>query len=331
MESGQHFRRSTIYTTGVEYVRDTTIAATYAFQHLEFSDRYNGNRHNIAGRWRNDGWLSRFRGSVLSTNSTTQQSTFNRAEASILKWFKKNWVGARLNLEDNEQLDKATQQFTALSQRFTEYEVYTGRGDSTATFVEIGYRHRVNDSLRSGNLQRVNNSNNYYVRSQPIKDEVQSLVVFANYRVLKSEDSNIDNEVSLNSRVLYSRKFYGNKVLWNTTYETNSGTIPRQDFTYLEVNPGQGTFTWIDYNNDGIQDLNEFEVAQFQDQARYVRILLPNQVFLPIHQNKFSQTITLNPISWSGEDGYKKVLSQFYNQTSYLIDRMVEREGERLI
>ncbi|PRP67795.1 hypothetical protein [Nonlabens agnitus] len=314
---------------GINYVRDTTITANYTFQHLEFSDRYNGNRHNVAGRLQGDGWLSRFRGSILSTNSNTQQSTFNRADASVIKRFQKNWAGARLNLEDNEQMDKTTGQLTALSQRFTEYEVYAGRGDSTATFVEIGYRHRVNDSLRAGDLQRVNRSNNYYVRSQPIKDEVQNLLIYANYRVLKSEDPTIDNEVSLNGRVLYNRKLFKNKILWNTTYETNSGTIPQQDFTYLEVNPGQGTFTWIDYNGDGIQDLNEFEVAQFQDQARYVRILLPNQIFIPIHQNKFSQTITLNPISWSGEEGLKKVLSQFYNQTSYLIDRKVVREGER--
>ncbi|BAO54873.1 hypothetical protein [Nonlabens marinus] len=319
-----------LFTTGaLEYNRDTTIAASYSFQHLEFADRYNGNRHNIAGKVHRDGWLSRFRGSVLTTNSSTQQSTFNRAAASVIKRFNKNWAGARLNLEDNEQENKATGILTPLSQRFTEYEVFAGRGDSTVTFVEVGYRYRVNDSLRANNLQRVNTSNTYYVKSQPIKDEVQSLQVFANYRVLSSEDNDVENEVSLNSRVIYGRRFYGSKVLWNTTYETNSGTIPRQDFTYLEVNPGQGTFTWIDYNGDGIQDLNEFEVAQFQDQARYVRILLPNQVFIPIHQNKFSQTITLNPISWSSEEGYKKVLSQFYNQTSYLIDRKVVRRGEK--
>jgi len=316
-------------TTALDYARDSTIAASYAFQHLEFSDRYTGNRHNIAGKVQGDGWLSRFRGSVLSTNSTTQESTFNRASASVIKRFDKNWVGARLNLEDNEQKDKATDTFTPLSQRFTEYEVYAGRGDSTATFVEIGYRHRVNDSLRFNNLERVNKSDTYFIRSQPIKDDVQSLQVFANYRILSSEEATVDNEISLNSRVIYNRKLFANKVLWNTTYETNSGTIPQQDFTYLEVNPGQGTFTWIDYNNNGIQDLNEFEVVQFQDQARYVRILLPNQIFIPIHQNKFSQTITLNPISWSSDEGLKKVLSQFYNQTSYLIDRMVVREGEK--
>lgn len=316
-------------TAALEYARDSTVAASYAYQHLEFSDRYNGNRHNIAGRLQGDGWLSRFRGSVLSKNSITRESTFGRAEAVVIKRFQKNWVGAKFNMEDNQEKLTATDVFTPLSQRFSEYEVYAGRGDSTATFVEVGYRHRVNDSLRANSLQRVNTSNTYFIRSQPIKDEVSSLQVFANYRVLSSEEPDVESEISLNSRILYTRRFFSNKILWNTAYETNSGTIPRQDFTYLEVNPGQGTFTWIDYNGDGIQDLNEFEVAQFQDQARYVRILLPNQIFLPIHQNKFSQTVTLNPISWSGEEGWKKVLSRFFNQTSYLIDRMVERRGEK--
>ncbi|AZQ43107.1 hypothetical protein [Nonlabens ponticola] len=315
--------------TGLQYTRDTTIRASYQFQHLEFQDRYNGTRHNAAGRYRGDGWLSRFRGSVLNTNSTTQESTFNRLDADVTKNISNYWIGARIDHENNQQEDKVSNQLTPLSQRFTQYEGFVGRGDSTATFVEIGYRYRVNDSLRDNELQRVNTSNTYYLKSQPIKNKLSNLMIFANYRVLSDVNEDVDDEVSLNSRLIYNRKLFSNKILWNTTYETNSGTIPRQDFTYLEVNAGQGTFTWIDYNGDGIQDLNEFEVAQFQDQARYVRILLPNQIFLPIHQNKFSQTITLNPISWSGENGLKKILSRFYNQTSYLIDRMVERRGEK--
>ncbi len=316
-------------TAAANYIKDTTLTLNYAFQHLEFKDRYNGNRHNLAGKWQDRGWLSRFRGSVLTSNATTQESTFARADARLVKRFDKNWVGASLDYESNEQQDRNTGVFSPLTQRFAQYEVFTGRGDSTGVYVEVGYRHRVNDSLRANDLQRVNASNTYFIRSQPIKSTNSSLQVFANYRVLSGIEAAAQDQVSLNSRVLYTQKLARNKILWNTTYETNSGTLPRQDFTFLEVNPGQGTFTWIDYNGDGIQDLNEFEVAQFQDQARYVRILLPNQIFVPIHQNKFSQTLTLNPISWSSEQGVKRFLSQFYNQTSYLIDRQVERRGER--
>lgn len=314
-------------TLGLDYVRDSTLRATYELEHLEFSESYNGNKHNLRGLYRDNGWLARFRGSALNSNATALESQFYRANVDVVKRIKNKWIGVRYDVEDNQQTVVADGSFTPLSQRFASYEAYTGIGDSTAVFVEVGYRNRVNDSLRLGNLERVNRSSNYYINAQPIKDELSSLRIFANYRVLKSELETVEDEVSFNSRVQYQRKFFDGKVLWNTAYETNSSAIPRQDFTYLEVNPGQGTFTWIDYNGDGIQDLNEFEIAQFQDQGRFVRILLPNQIFVPTHQNKFSQTLTLNPVSWAQKEGYKKVLSHFYNQTSYLIDRMVARDG----
>jgi len=321
---------SQLFTTlGLNYELDSTITVSYKWEHLEFDGFYKGNRHEIAGTYQDSLWKARFRGSVLNTKSTAQESKFNRINADVLRKINSYYIGTRLENEDNQQRLFATDQLTGLSQKFTGYEVYAGRGDTTTTFVEIGYRNRVNDSLRAGTLSRVNSSNNYYIKSQPIKNKISNLLIYANYRKLKSALDGISDEVSFNSRILYRRKIYGGKILWNSTYETNSARIPRQDFTYVSVNPGQGTFTWIDYNGDGIQDLNEFEVAQFQDQASFVRILLPNQVFLPTHQNKFSQTLTLNPISWTDEKGYKKFLSRFYNQASYLIDRMVAREGEK--
>jgi hypothetical protein len=106
-----------------------------------------------------------------------------------------------------------------------------------------------------------------------------------------------------------------------SAYETSSGTIAQQEFTYVEVEPGLGVYTWIDYNGNGIQELEEFEVAPFPDQARFIRVFLPNQIFVPTHQNKFSQSVTLNPLQWQNEKGFKKFLSFFYNQTSFLVDR----------
>jgi hypothetical protein len=47
-------------------------------------------------------------------------------------------------------------------------------------------------------------------------------------------------------------------------------------------------FTWNDYNTNGVQELQEFEVAPFIDQAKYIRVYLPNRVYIKTHQTKFS-------------------------------------------
>jgi hypothetical protein len=56
-------------------------------------------------------------------------------------------------------------------------------------------------------------------------------------------------------------------------------------------------------------------------------VFLPNQIFIKTHQNKFSESVTLNPNQWHNEKGFKKIFSYFYNQTSYLIDRKIQRHG----
>ena len=182
--------------------------------------------------------------------------------------------------------------------------------------------------MRGNTLARVNHSNTYYLKSQLIKNKNTSLGVFANYRKLTYENEAIQAEQSLNSRLLYDQKLFKNLLRLNTVFETSSGTLPQQEFTYVKVDEGQGVFTWNDYNGDGVQQLQEFEVAQFSDEADFIRVLLPNQIFVKTHQNKLSQIITLNLQQWSGKSGFKKLASHFYNQTSYLIDRKILRSGD---
>ena len=241
---------------------------------------------------------------------------------------KNGWIGAKTSLENNQQEDKTTKLLTGFSQKYNAYEVFTGVGDSTAIFTEVGYKYRTNDSLNNGVLNRVNNSNTYYLKSRLLNSPQSKLSLHANYRTLYHEDDTIENEEALNSRLLYSQSFFKQFLQFNTAFEVNSGVVPEQDFTYIAVDEGQGYYTWIDYNGNGVQELNEFEVAQFQDQANFVKILLPNQVFIKTQQNKLSTSLHINPKSWVDSDnGFKKVLSHFSNQTSLLIDKKTKRDG----
>ncbi len=300
----------------------------YHFEHLNFSDGFNGNRHITKANL----IMNKIRivsySSFLKANSNINSSTFLRSYNTITYGMKKSWLGTKLAIEDNEQRETATQILTPLSQKFKSYEVFFGVGDSTKIFAEIGYKNRVNDSIRNNELQKVNTSNTFYLNAKLVQNKNTNLSIYANYRTLNYEDNTIEDERSINSRIQYNQKLLNQIIQWNTVFETNSGTLPRQDFTYVEVEPGQGTYTWIDYNDNGIQELEEFEIAQFQDQGKYIRVLLPNRVFLKTHQNRLSQTLTLNPTQWSNsEKKIQKFWSHFYNQTSYLIDRKIERDN----
>ncbi|WP_308132060.1 hypothetical protein [uncultured Flavobacterium sp.] len=314
--------------SGLNFILPNKGNARYQLEKLDFSESFSGTRHVVDGSFRFKNFTFQNNGSILKSDSNYSESKFIRNQTQVRYHFGKNWVGGTFRLEDNEEKIKETGQFSALSQKFNEFGFFTGRGDSTKVYVELGYLQRSNDSLVNGFVKKVNTSNSYYLKSRLMKTEKSDLSLFVNYRNLKFEDPTRKNETSLNSRLLYNDRYFDQLIQVTTTYETTSGTIPQQEFTYLKVEPGRGVYTWIDYNNNGIQELEEFEIAKFADQAEYVRIFLPNQIFIKTHQNKFSQSVILNANQWQNEKGFRKFLSYFYNQTSFLVDRKIVRDSD---
>ncbi|RZS99394.1 hypothetical protein [Aquimarina brevivitae] len=317
-----------LLTSGMHLIHPQKGAAKYSFEQLNFSENYKGNRHSLNANLT----LGRLRvasvTSLLNSNSSTIDSRFFRTYSGVSYGFDKSWIGTRTSIEENKEINKADVQYTNNTQRFKSYLVYAGVGDSTKIYTELGYKHRINDSVRNNKLNTISVSNTYYLKSNLISNSKTRLSLFLNYRNLNNLNENQSDEESFNSRLLYNQRFFGNKMDWNTVYETNSGTLAQQEYTFVEVDPGRGTHVWNDYNNNGIQELNEFEIAQFTDQATFLRILLPNQVFVQTHQNKLSQIITLNPNSWvNSNNSTLQFLSHFYNQTAYIIERKNRRQG----
>ena len=284
----------------------------YSFQQLQFSDNFKGEKHLITSNVQLKNTSFYTNSSFLSNNSEIQDNTFLRVKAGIEQRLLKSWFGGFLNIESNNGVIKQTQEAILTNHQFKEYEGYIGLGDSTKVFAKVGFNYRDNDSIRTNTFTEINNRKTYYLDAKIIQTERTNLSLFANYR--ETENAFSENQKALNSRVIYNQRFFKNFITLGTSYETSSGNVAQQDFIYVEVEAGQGFYTWIDYNDNGIQEFDEFEVAEYQDQANFLRVPLPNLQFIATQSAKINQSITLNANQWSNKTGLKKVLSHFYNQ-----------------
>lgn len=296
----------------------------YTFQKLDFSENYSGQQHqlSVSGKQKAIDYYSA--SSIMASRGSVSKASFIRSN-NQLRYFKgKNWAQVKYQMEDIKDQNINTNLFSNISQRFHEFSPSIGRGDTTAVYWNAGMSIRFNDSIVDNKLSRVNKAYTYFLKSKVIQKNQTNLSFFINYRQMHFEENN-SKISSLNSRILYQDSYFKDLLRQSVTIENSSGTIAQQEFTFVEVEPGLGVYTWIDYNNNGIQEIQEFEIAPFPDQANYVKIFLPNQIFVPTQINRYSQSLEWNPQQWSSKKGVLKILSKFYNQTALLIERRVQR------
>lgn len=298
----------------------------YRFNHLNYPNTFNGNKHEFASKMNLKKTTFFVDGSYLENTSTSEDNSFLVAKGRVEQDFNKKWLGAFVNFETNSRQNINTREFINTSHRFKEYETYFGVGDSTKVFAKFGVNFRNNDSIRSNAFTEINDRRTFYLNSRLIKNKNTNLNVFANYRFTKNQFS--DDEKTLNSRVSFSQKLFKNFINLNTIYETSSGNVPRQEFIYVQTEPGLGFYTWIDYNEDGIQDFDEFEIAEFQDQAEYLRLPRPNLRFIATQRAKLTQNFTINPRIWATKKGFLGVVSKFTNQSFLSVENEQERLGD---
>lgn len=311
------------FQSEINFTNKKNDFVSYRFNNLTYDNSFKGTKHELKSKINANKTSFFVDGSFLSNTSNIEDNFFFRAKAKAEHYLKKSWFGTFINFETNSRKDVTTNQFINTSHRFKEYEGYFGLGDSTKVFAKIGFNYRNNDSIKSNQFQEINNRKTFYINSKLIKNKNTNLSVYANYRI--TQNNFTDDEKALNSRVVFNQKLFNNFINLSTVYETSSGNVARQDFVYVQTEPGLGFYTWIDYNSDGIKDFNEFEIAQFQDQANYLRLPKPNLRFIATQRAKWNQSLTINPRNWASKTGFKKLVSHFYNQ-SFL---SVENEQER--
>ncbi len=214
--------------------------------------------------------------------SHTQLSEYRidyfRSNSNLNGIIKSIWIGLNNKIEyhpikKNDTIQNHSQQYYSIAP-------YIGWGDSSVTFIKIYYEY-YNEQTP---LKRDQQKAGYQLQ---LKQNIWNLKQ-NNYIVFQSSNNQeknfftSDNEINLNTR--------NKSLITQLRYLLSQKQTPQIDYTFVEVPIGQGTHYWIDANNNGLQELNEFHIANFNDQAQYILLSVPTQKYI----STYSQILNFN-------------------------------------
>jgi hypothetical protein len=305
------------------------LAAELRSSTFQMPGSFAGYRQELMTAGLQKGLMWKASGSLLNASDNAQQSLFLRHRAllqcRLAKWFQLQYTDEH---ERNFRSLMQADSLLATSYQFYDWEASANFGDTSGIGGGVGYRMRHEWRVNStGNVVLASLARQVGGHLDVVKNRNHQIRLRAGYRQLEVKDTLILGklpEESITGRAEYRGSVAKKAITWSTFYEVGSGLELKREFQYLEVLPGQGVYTWVDYNADGIRDLNEFEIAAFQDQAVYIRVFVPSDEYVQVFTNQFTQSLMLNPSAyWKQPVGVQKFISRFQNQSSVRIDRKV--------
>ncbi|HRE37146.1 MAG TPA: hypothetical protein PK092_01795 [Chitinophagaceae bacterium] len=298
---------------------------SYQFTNYHRSDDYNGFQNMLQHNANWKGWQFNNQFTLTSFNALNDKGTFLRPTIDISKQLKKldNWrIGFNYSLEQNNNRHKLSDTLNPLSFNFDIYSAYLKSDESKQNRYRITFFTRSDKYAVGKDFVRGDRSLNLNLQTELLKNQNRQLYINTTFRKLKVYNATVSKQKedeTILGRAEYVMNEWKGLLSGNVLYEVGAGQEQRRDFAYLEVPAGTGQYAWIDYNSDGVQQLNEFEIAAFPDQAKFIRIFTPTNEFIKANYITFNYSLNINPrsvLSSSDLKGFKKLLSKIILITS---------------
>lgn len=297
----------------------------YTFNSFNESGVYDGYKNGILFKYFFKGLNVNATASYLNASSNASNTLFLRHNVTVSQTVKGITLGLTELQERNSVSKKYSDTLLLNSFDFFEWETFLKNSDTAKLHMGVSYKQR-NDYLpKTDILARATYAENIAFNLALFKSFSNNIAFTVTKRYLSIIDTLLTPQKKDNTllgRLEYNLKFWKGFLSASTFYEIGSGLEARKEFYYLEVAPGQGQYAWIDYNSNGVRELNEFEISIYKDQAKFIRVFVPSANYIKVYSNQFSQLIDIKPSAlWSGKKKFKGLVARFNNQFAWRVER----------
>ncbi len=302
----------------------------YDFSTFLKDSLYNGLRNYAAFIARPKNWNIRVEMNYLTSEDLSGKSIFSRPKINLTKTFEQlnNWqIGVYGEREKNQRFGQGVDTLSAASFHYDLARAYIKSPQKNNFQLTFNVQQRLDYLPIETDFEEITKANEANLQGQWRKSAASNLRFNFTYRNLTITDESIteiEPQETYLGRLEYVLSVKKGLVRSNTTYEISSGQEQKIQFNYIEVEAGQGSYTWIDRNQDSIKQVDEFEIAAFQDQANHIRIATFTNEFIRTNTVQFNQSLGVNPKAvWFNQKGFKKFLARFATQSAWQINRKV--------
>lgn len=287
-------------------------------------------KHFLYSNLRNNKTNFCFNSSLLNGNSTINDFKYFKSNILLSRQIAFFRLGATVKIENNKISKVGSDTLMANSFAFDEYQIFAENKDSVDYRFKIFYKER-NDFLSNNNdFTKTTSSYNSGFNFDLMKNPLNIFRITGTLRQLNIRNADLIETQpgqTIIGRVEHNAKMLKKVFSVNTFYETGSGMELKKEFSYIEVVDGQGVYKWTDYNENGIRELSEFDVAVYSDQANFVRIYTPTNDYIKIYSNQFSEVVTINPaIALRNKKGFAATLAKFSANVAYRIEHKMNSD-----
>jgi hypothetical protein len=302
----------------------------YQFINYHRSDKYNGFQNSILHAVNLKGWQFNNQLTLTNFNALNDKGNFIRPQVDISKQFKelRNWrMGLRYSLEQNTPRNKTTDTITTSGFSFDTYSLYLNSDDAKDNKYGITFFTRSDKYPVGKDFVRGDRSLNLNLQTELLANPKRRFYLNTTFRKLKVINAAVSRQKedeTILGRAEYFMSEWKGLLEGNILYELGAGQEQRRDYAYLEVPAGQGQYAWIDYNSDNVQQINEFELAAFPDQAKFIRVFTPTNEFVKANYITFNYRFDISPravLNKGGLKGMKSFLSKINLTTSFQTTR----------